>query len=275
MTALLPIPDLNSYVETRASWQSIGEHVLTKARWCATTKIGLRPRVDGFGTPHFGDDNQLWVTPDGLHHGQHGDTKTVPITTLRAAAEFAAVEAGAPSAVFTPTTPVDLDAVLVIDRAAAEALAAWYNFASEVLTTLRLRHIGNQHVGNQHIGNQHDAPRHIGNRQDAPRQLGLVAPSLVQLWPEHFDVAVDFGDAEAGTRANYGASPGDAAILQPYLYVGPWDLSKAIGAPDDAFWNQPWGATMTYDSLLASADPYATAAAFFEQGTSKLAANAD
>ena len=45
-----------------------------------------------------------------------------------------------------------------------------------------------------------------------------------QIWPEHFDLACELG-ADAGTRARYGASPGDAAIPQPYLYVGPWDAS--------------------------------------------------
>ena len=44
----------------------------------------------------------------------------------------------------------------------------------------------------------------------------------IRLWPEHFDVATVIGDEDAGTRANYGASPGDDLHEQPYLYVGPF-----------------------------------------------------
>ena len=47
-------------------------------------------------------------------------------------------------------------------------------------------------------------------------------PSLVELWPEHFDIAIELGSEAAGTRANFGASPGDADHDEPYLYVGPW-----------------------------------------------------
>ena len=40
---------------------------------------------------------------------------------------------------------------------------------------------------------------------------------------------VGLGDADAGTRANFGASPGDASIPEPYLYVGPWDEARRTG----------------------------------------------
>ena len=45
---------------------------------------------------------------------------------------------------------------------------------------------------------------------------------------------------------NYGASPGDAAIGEPYAYVGPWDRPL----PGDAtFWNQPFGAALGHDRI--------------------------
>lgn len=50
------------------------------------------------------------------------------------------------------------------------------------------------------------------------------------LWPEHFDIAIDAG------RVNYGVSPGDAFLAEPYAYVGPWDFE-----PSDR-WNAPFGA---------------------------------
>jgi len=49
-----------------------------------------------------------------------------------------------------------------------------------------------------------------------------LEPSRVQLWPEHFDVAVELGAERLRARAGYGASPGDELHPEPYLYVTPW-----------------------------------------------------
>jgi hypothetical protein len=50
------------------------------------------------------------------------------------------------------------------------------------------------------------------------------------LWPEHFDVGISLAEV------NYGVSPGDANLTEPYAYVGPW--APRVGA----FWNAPFGA---------------------------------
>lgn len=50
------------------------------------------------------------------------------------------------------------------------------------------------------------------------------------LWPEHFDIAID------ADEVNYGVSPGDDHLPEPYAYVGPWKLE-----PSD-LWNAPFGA---------------------------------
>jgi hypothetical protein len=50
------------------------------------------------------------------------------------------------------------------------------------------------------------------------------------LWPEHFDLGVSHGEA------NYGVSPGDVYLPQPYAYVGPWQPRTG------SFWNAPFGA---------------------------------
>ena len=64
-------------------------------------------------------------------------------------------------------------------------------------------------------------------------------------------------------RVNYGASPGDAAVAEPYLYVGPYD-----GPPvRDAFWNAPFGAFVTRDEVATPEE----ALAFFRSGRSRLA----
>jgi hypothetical protein len=61
--------------------------------------------------------------------------------------------------------------------------------------------------------------------------LRLVAPDEdPTLWPEHFDVGIRVGGV------NYGISPGDGRLGEPYAYVG------VDPVPDDPFWNAPFGA---------------------------------
>jgi hypothetical protein len=50
------------------------------------------------------------------------------------------------------------------------------------------------------------------------------------LWPEHFDVGVTVAEV------NYGLSPGDGYLDEPYAYVGPWT------ARTGEFFNAPFGA---------------------------------
>ena len=59
------------------------------------------------------------------------------------------------------------------------------------------------------------------------------------LWPEHFDIGVSVAEV------NYGVSPGDALIGEPYAYVGPWQV------PTGAFWNQPFGAARPLSRLTS------------------------
>jgi hypothetical protein len=235
VTALLPIEDPAAFAATRLSWHTVAEHVLAKARWLATGRIGLRAAPGGFGTPHFGDDRRALVALDTIVREEYGDAAATPISTVRAAGEWIGVEPGATAAMGPTTTTLDLDATLEVDPAAARVLAAWYAFADAALQALRTAHL---------------------ERDDATQM-----PSLVQIWPEHFDMAVEVGDAARTHRAGYGASPGDAAIPDPYVYVSPWD--KARVDPADGFWNQSWGAALGYQQLLAAPDPLEAARAFF------------
>lgn len=236
MTQLLPIDHLDAYVTSRTSWHMLAEHVVSKARWTETGKIGLRAVHGGFGTPHFGDDRQVFVKSSGVHHVQHGEEISTGFSTLRDAATLLNVAPGAPSEVFTASTACDLDQLLVVDAVSMQRLSEWFTFADNVLQTLR-----NEHANDN--------------------------PSLVQLWPEHFDVAVDFANAANTTRANYGASPGDAAIPEPYIYVGPWDMTDKT---DDPFWNQPWGTALTYSALCAAPDATVAALSFYAHGATRL-----
>jgi hypothetical protein len=117
-----------------------------------------------------------------------------------------------------------------VDADAAAALAAWFAFGSGVLEELRA---------------------------DAPPEHAATPP---QLWPEHFDVAIELGSEQLGRRAGYGASPGDELHPEPYLYVAPW-----TARPEGELWNATAfpGAELPYAELLAARDRRAAALEFF------------
>ncbi len=70
--------------------------------------------------------------------------------------------------------------------------------------------------------------------------LRMLDPKqMPTLWPEHFDIGISVAEV------NYGVSPGDAAIGEPYAYVGPWRV------PAGAFWNQSFGAARPLSELTA------------------------
>jgi len=89
--------------------------------------------------------------------------------------------------------------------------------------------------------------------------LAAVHPAAAQtLWPEHFDLAVTVGEAV------YGGSPGDDEHAEPYLYVSP--PREPVPDGDHAFWNEPFGAALTYQRVRTTSD----AVAFFTEGQSRL-----
>jgi hypothetical protein len=107
-----------------------------------------------------------------------------------------------------------------VDPASATALGDFYGFACSVLEELRAEEADGD-------------------------------PSLVQLWPEHFDLAFELGSEAKGSRANFGASPGDADHDEPYLYVGPWTAEVS-----GELWNARGfkGAELGYAELIAAED---------------------
>lgn len=86
--------------------------------------------------------------------------------------------------------------------------------------------------------------------------LRKIAPDETPiLWPEHFDIGV------TSDEVNYGVSPGDSHVAEPYAYVGPWTPPE-----QDDFWNASFGAARPM-SEFADAD---AVAAFFEEGRERL-----
>ena len=147
--------------------------------------------------------------------------------SLRQLATFAGVDLATPFSAGEDTPELgDVDAPVVLDGGAAAALLSWLHVGSVALDRVM------SHV---------------------------IDPSLVQVWPEHFDVGLDV--ATALGRVNLGASPGDAAIPVPYLYVAPWERHRP---GDPASWNAPFGAVELRSEGQAARDEVERAVAFFE-----------
>jgi hypothetical protein len=201
---LRPIPP--AYSATRAVMHALAEQTISPARQAVTGRIGLRATLGGFGTPLFGDQQQVRVDGTALVRFEHG----------------------------AETSRETID----VDPGAASVLADWYAFGASIL--LELRAAAGAHA----------------------------EPSLIQLWPEHFDIAVELGSEAAGARANYGFSPGDDDHPEPYAYVAPWvapepgELWRASGFA---------GAELGYAELLAAAEPRAAALAFMQERLAMLA----
>jgi hypothetical protein len=128
---------------------------------------------------------------------------------------------------------------LDVDPAASAALGDWYGFAASALEELRA---------------------------EAADEL---EPSRVQLWPEHFDMAVEIGPEADGRRAAYGCSPGDQDHAEPYIYVAPWEAP-----PEGGLWNATAfrGAELPYAELLGADDQRRLALEFFRARLAALSA---
>jgi len=179
---------------TRLGLHLLAAYVVSPARRrAADGQISLRVLPGGFGTPDWGEGDQVRVDGLDLVVSRDGQDQRAPLTTLAAAGELV----GAPpdvewAAQFDVPAAGDPDAPLALDPAAATRIADWFALGAAALGILR------------------------ADSAAADRA------SIVRLWPEHFDVAVDHGDEAAGARASYGFSPGDATHPEPYLYVSPW-----------------------------------------------------
>jgi hypothetical protein len=86
--------------------------------------------------------------------------------------------------------------------------------------------------------------------------LRTLAPDQTPvLWPEHFDLAITVNEV------NYGISPGDAFLAEPYAYVGP-SLGEGWSPREGGFWNAPFGAVRRAGELADAGE----VAAFFAAG---------
>jgi len=203
---------------------ALAEHVLGAGLYAATAKIGLRAAFGGVATPAEAVallGGRWIVAGTEVHIDADGTRRSAPVTTLREAGEFFGIVPGMPDAAYTPVTPLDLDAALEVDATVAFIVGDWLALGQEALTRLAAVHPDD-------------------------------GPTTIQLWPEHFDLGSTLSEI------NFGFSPGDEAIPEPYAYVGPWAPKQG------AFWNQPFGAARSNTELTTVDEVLA----FFEEGRS-------
>ncbi len=235
----LPAPP-PTLAETRQALHRLAAYVIAPARHVATTKFGLRWTLGGFGTPFFAEDRQIRVEGRRLVDQRGAGAGATTITTLRAAAAFLDTGIDEKTAAEADSPPLgDVDEILPIDEAAARFLGGWYGMAFAALELVRA-------------------------------DVGSVDPSRPQLWPGHFDPAIELGDD--ARRGSYGASPGDSAIDEPYLYVSVWSPEEAGLDPDDPFWNAPSfpGRVLRLSEFPTDTDPVDVAAGFWRRTRDRL-----
>ncbi len=231
-----------NFAVTRDALHQIAFFAIAPARYEAVGRMGLKAAPGGFGTPEF-DGQVARVEGTLLVHESGGHVATQDITTVRAAAEFFGLDYEVDwfPDFHDPLAAVDPDQALTVDREAALALGEWFGFGFAVLNRLR---------------------RHGRDGDDV---------SEVQLWPEHLDPATELGDRERGERASFGASPGDAAHPEPYLYVAAWsELDRSNDFWNDASFN---GASLGYASLREVDDPVDRGLEFLLEGYRALHAD--
>ena len=232
------------YTSTRTELQRVATHVLARRRFDLCGKFGLRATPGGIGAPASGPEHEVTRIAGTMLlrevTGPEARTTTLDLAgaTLADAATLVGVDLTTEFQAGHDTPPVGNPGdPLDIDRPSAEVLAAWFAFGWAVIDAVVAA---------------------------LPPE---VEPSVLQLWPEHFDAGCDVAVAP-GLRTNLGASPGDGGIPSPYLYIGPWGDAR----PGDAvYWNAPFGAVFGYDDLREADDPVATGVAFLRRGIELLA----
>jgi hypothetical protein len=229
-TVLKPLPE--AYARTRDDLHRLAVYAVSPAQRLANGEIILQSTHGGFATFEY-DGHVARVVDDRLVL----DGAAHPITSLRAAAEALGIEPDLGQQDRFDVPPHgDPDEPLAIDLSAAGALADWFEFATDALDALRAE---------------------AGPEDDV---------TIVRIWPEHFDAAIDMGDNVAGRRATYGGSPGDRHHAEPYLYASPW------AGRIDSFFDDPGfkGAALPYSDLLAAADPAAAALDFLRDARDRV-----
>ncbi|MHB8466173.1 MAG: hypothetical protein ACYDH6_16140 [Acidimicrobiales bacterium] len=227
---------MTDLASVRTDLHRIAAHVLARRRKDVSGRIGLRATVGGIGTPAFGEGPEVVrIAGAVLVRETKEGSATMPIAgaSLRDLAGFVDADVDAPLDLGADTPAVgDPDAPIVVADEAFVPFADWYDLGWRALDAV-VAHLGAE-----------------------------GQPSVIQIWPEHFDAAVDVA-VGGGARVNLGASPGDGFHAEPYLYVGPWGPERP---GDSGYWNAGFGAFLG----RADIDGPAGAVDFLLEGISRL-----
>jgi len=198
----------SEFNQARIDLHRLAAYVIAPARYRQTERFGLRATPGGFGTPEFdegGDKRRIRVEGMNLIDERGSEAQSAPITTLAEAADFLGGPVDPKTAAEHDSPEMgDVNAALAVTEEASRFFGWWFNMAFDALNTVRA---------------------------DATS----VDASEAQLWPGHFDPAIEVGDEDH--RGSYGASPGDTAIDEPYLYLGIWYADRIGVDTGDPFWN--------------------------------------
>lgn len=234
----LPAPAA-SLGETRTALHRLAVYVIAPTRHRATGRFGLRATTGGFGTPEF-DGRRVRVEGLQLIDELDGTERVQQISSLQAAADFLGGPVDPETAAEHDSPPLgDVGADLAIDGAASAWLGQWFEAAFEALRTVAA-------------------------------DEASVDASEPQLWPGHFDPAIEVGDED--NRGSYGASPGDHSMDEPYLYLSIWYPDRIGVDSSDAIWNAPafTGSMLKLSDFPAGADPVAVAVNFWRTSRDAL-----
>ena len=224
-----PKPEaLDALTTTRRTLHGIAEHILAGYERSVNDWIHLSVTDSGRRTQRVpADPEMLELKVDSSGAAtlvRHPDGRTVPVRgRLGDLAADLGVDFGLPDPPYPPASGCDADHEAALDAAALGILVRSWRDGDAALRRFAAAHGGTQ-------------------------------PPEPVVWPEHFDVGITIEDV------NYGVSPGDEHINEPYAYVGP---PRPRSGP---FWNKPFGAARPLREL-----PDADAVlAFFERGREEL-----
>ena len=212
---------------TRDSLHTLVTNVMTPARYRSNGKIALRWTLGGFGTPFFGDDEQVRVEGHTLVVQRGSRVDAEPLSTV---ADACRLVLGQPRPDMQWVEDLDLHdepataspgTSFEVDEDAARYLGNWFGLAYAVLERLRA-------------------------------DEESVEASRPQLWPEHFDPAIEVLPDQQ--RASYGFSPGDGGVPEPYVYVSIWYPDDVDTERDE--WNSDsfGGAVLTVSEIAEEDD---------------------
>lgn len=208
MDAASMSPSGDDLATTRRSLHAVAEHIMAGPQHRLTGTIRLAVTADGFSTIALGDD-LAGLEVRGMSLVAQRPGAEVQVTLAGSIADVAravGVEPGAPVGVYSDGSGADASFEVVVELAATQQILWALAIGDAALRRFTMRH----------------------------RSEGSRVPVL---WPEHFDVGIDLDEV------NYGVSPGDVLVTEPYAYVGPWQRRRG------PFWNQPFGAARSMREL--------------------------